>query len=163
MSQAGEWDDQVEQSSYHSEDYSIPDPSSYMWGLRHSDLESDAGSCTNQYKRHGKNALRFAMERWAARDKTLYGKPPVWFMHLYGASPWMFRVHLNKKIFKYLTLLVRMNWYLLRSSSPGRCPSARVLLQRYSSLSGTCSAQSIPVGALPRMLRTTARRFIRSP
>lgn len=119
-----------------------------------------SGTSYEKYRRHGQKAIHFAMSKWSQRDTSLETKPPTWFQALYGAQPWMFRVRLRNPVRRYLTLLVRINWYIYCTGKSRRhqgmvypCP---VMLG--SNLVGIPT--SAHICALPRLLRMAAKRLV---
>lgn len=118
------------------------------------------GTSYERFRRHGQKAIHFAMSKWSQRDTSLETKPPVWFQALYGAQPWMFRVRLRNQVRKYLTLLVRINWYIYSTKKSRRHQGMVYPCPEMLGSNSVGIPTSAHICALPRLLRTAAKRLV---
>lgn len=118
------------------------------------------GTSYERFRRHGQKAIHFAMSKWSQRDTSLETKPPEWFQALYGAQPWMFRVRLRNNVRKYLTLLVRINWYIFSTKKSRRHQGMVYPCPEMHGSNSVGIPTSAHICALPRLLRTAAKRLV---
>lgn len=117
-------------------------------------LPKESGKKTRDAKHL--SALSLAQRTWEnipGHRKLAYGKPPEWFMHQYGAKRWMFqrKAKTLPSTLKALTLCVRLNWHLaLRNGVDASYHKTAVV---------DCDRRTLSGWSLPRVLRTTCRRF----